>query len=200
MPTRRQTVSGLSSLLIGGGVIGAAASRTSNSSAEADFRIVAHKSIELTPANDPPIHVQTDGQGRVTAIAPSGDGEGLTQKAITRFEDIVSISNVSSKGIDSIYFSFNATSSTLTNQELVEIENSLQVTAADKTLESGGVDNGDNLLAKSDHGNAVDGLLSPGEAIPFGLQVNLISSVGPSSIELYPSQTDFDITLSVSLE
>ncbi|PGF17261.1 hypothetical protein CP556_14920 [Natrinema sp. CBA1119] len=191
---------GTGGLFIGGGVIGAAASFTENSSASADFRVVSHSSLELVPANDPPIHVQTDSQSRVTAIAPGGDGEGLTQKAITRFEDIVLISNVSSRRIDSIYFSFNATSSTLTNQELTEIENSLQVTAADKTLESGGVDNGDNLLAKSDHGNAVDGLLSPGEAIPFGLQVNLISSIGPSSIELYPSQTDFDITLSVSLE
>lgn len=201
MPTRRQTLFAMGNLFVLGGIAGSGASVVVSSSAGASFRVVdaSDADIELTPANDPPVHVQTDGDGSVRALTPGGDDGGLNTRAVTRFEDIVQITNVGTEDIVGIYFSFDAASDTLSTATLDAIEATLQATAANDTLDSSGV-SGDNLLAVSPSQSVADGVLEPGEAVPFGLQVDLAPTDQGETLEALPSGDDYEVTVRVHTE
>ncbi|KAB1193249.1 hypothetical protein GJR96_07235 [Haloferax sp. MBLA0076] len=201
MPTRRQTLFAMGNLFVLGGIAGSGASVVVSSSAGASFRVVdtTDGDIELTPANDPPVHVQTDADGYVSALTPGGDDGGLNTRAVTRFEDIVQITNVGTEDIVGIYFSFDATSDTLSAATLDAIEATLQATAASDTLDSSGL-SGDNLLAVSPSPSVADGVLEPGEAVPFGLRVDLTPTGRGETLEALPPSDDYDVTVRVHTE
>ncbi|WP_416840353.1 hypothetical protein [Haloferax sp. DFSO52] len=203
MPTRRQTLFTLGNLFVLGGAAQSGASAVVGSSSNASFRVVddttGDNSIELTPANDPPIYVQTDDDGDVSGIDLDDDSAGLSKRAITRFEDIVEITNTSTDPLQGIYFSFEATSSVLSAETLDDVENTLQATAGANTLDSSGP-SGDNLLAVSSETSVSDGVLGPSESVAFGLQVNLVSSSEPGSFDDLPPSEDYELTLRVHTE
>jgi len=200
MHRRRQVLLTAASAIATGGIVGLGASSASSSAAASDFRVLvgSRARIELTPANDRPVHVQTNGQGEVTGIVP-GDGQrGVSQRAITRFEDVVLLTNNGTPPIVDIRFDFQAAGDALSEQQLARIEDALSVTTDDRTLESG-ADSGDNLLAVSPHENAENGQLGPGGSVPFGIEVNLNPDAPPGTIEDFPDE-DFDVTLGVFAE
>ena len=198
MPTRRQTLFVMGNVFVLGGLTGSGASLVVGSSSDASFRIVADADdIELTPVNDSPVYVKTDADGFVSGFALGG-GDGVNTRAVTRFEDIVQITNVATNPIKGIYFSFEATSSVLSSETLDAVETALQATAGGATLESTGL-SGDDLLAVSSDPSVGDGELEPGESVPFGLQVNLAPS-SPAGIEALPSSDDYALTLRVHTE
>ncbi|RYJ08657.1 hypothetical protein ELS19_19445 [Halogeometricum borinquense] len=197
MLTRRQTVIGISGFLITGGIISSAASEVTSSSTNASFSVVYERSITLTPATDPPVHVQTNEAGYVTAITP-GEGTGVSQRAITRFEDIVRVTNVGTVGISGLTFSFAATSDTLSDDALADIESALAVTADGETLSPAG-ESGDNLLEMSERDSVADGVLDPGESVPFGVQINLVPDSGRGTLSDLPDG-EYDIELRIAVE
>ncbi|MFB9824379.1 hypothetical protein [Halobaculum roseum] len=198
MHRRRQFLVAVGSAVATGGVVGLSASSSVASSTNADFRIVAPQLITLTPTNDPPIHVRTNDDGYVTAITPGGGERGVNGHAITRFEDIVDITNATTADLTGIYFEFEATSDTLDDGTLADIEAALVVTAGSEPLATTG-ESGDDLLAASDDPTVADGVLGPGESVPFGVQVNLIPETAPGTISSLPSG-EYDVRLRVITE
>ena len=199
MLTRRQLVAGLGSAFVSAGVVSSTAAFTAtSSSSEASFTVVYPRLIELTPANDPPIHVETNSENRVTAITPGGD-TGLNQRAITQFADIVEVANSGTIDLTGLYFEFEAESDTLSTETLSDVEDALSVTAGGDTLETTG-ESGDDLLAVSPDDAAGDGVLTPGESVPFGVQVDLIADHGPSTLTDLPDPEDYEMTLRVLVE
>ncbi|POG55454.1 hypothetical protein [Haloferax marisrubri] len=198
MPTRRQTLFVLSNFFIVGGVLGVSATTTTQSTSGASFRIVAPDYLSLTAANDPPIHVETDASGYVTRLTPGGDKNGVNKRAITRFEDIVRLTNVSETDLDGVYFEFDVTSDSLSDSTLEDVEAALQVTAGDEALAPGS--DGDDLLDVSPAVSGSEGVLGPGESVPFGLQLNLIPWTGPSTLEDLPDPETYSATLRIHVE
>ncbi|MFA1609978.1 hypothetical protein [Halobellus rubicundus] len=202
MLTRRQLIAGLGSAAISGGIVSSTAAFTATSSnSTASFTVVAPNYIELRAVNDPPIHVETNDDGIVTKLTPGND-TGLNEYAITRFEDIVEVHNVSSVALSGLYFDFvvESESDTLSSSDATEIEETLSVTAGSETLTTTG-ESGDDLLAVSDAESAADGILSSGEeSVPFGVQVDLIPDSGESSLSDLPDPNDFSATLRVIVE
>ncbi|WP_144906341.1 hypothetical protein [Halobellus captivus] len=199
MLTRRQLVAGLGSAFVSAGVVSSTAAFTAtSSSSEASFVVVYPDLIELTPVNDPPIHVEANESGYVTAITPGGD-TGLNQRAITRFEDIVAITNAGTVDLTGLYFEFETDSDVLDAETLAEVEAALSVTAGGQTLRTSG-ESGDDLLDVSAHGAADDSVLTPGESIPFGVQVDLIADHGASTRTDLPAPGDHDVTLRLVVE
>lgn len=194
MVTRRQVLFTAGSALAATGTVGLGASAGTSSASGADFRVVSPRLIELTPVHDPPTYVRTDDAGRVTAVAPSDEG-GVNKRAVTGFDDIVSITNVSTVDITGIRFEFEATSGSLSDETLGEIEAALRVTADGDPLAGGG-ESGDDLLAVSPAPAVDDGTLGPGESVPFGVQVNLDPNGGSGTLADLPDG-DYDLALQV---
>ncbi len=198
MHRRRQILVTIGSAIATGGVVSLNASSSVASSGDASFRVVAPNDIELTPVNAPPIHVETNTDGYVTAITPGGDRDGVNQYATTRFEDIIAVTNVASNDLTGIYFEFEATSDTLPPETLTEIESALQVTAGSTPLETTG-ESGDDLLAVSDDPAVADGTLESGDSVPFGVQVNLIPDSPPGTLADLPGD-DYDVDLRILID
>jgi hypothetical protein len=204
MLTRRQLIAGLGSAAVSGGIVSSAATFTAtSSSSEASFTVVYPELIELRAVNDPPVHVETNDDGLVTKVTPGGD-TGLNERAITRFVDIVKIVNAGTLDLTGIYFDFAVESDVLSSGTMDDIESALSITAGTRPLESTGT-SGDDILAESDDASVADGVLSPGESIPFGLLVDLIPDYGDSSLAALPpddggvSADDYAVTLSVTV-
>ncbi|WP_225317623.1 MULTISPECIES: hypothetical protein [Haloferax] len=191
----------MGNLFVVGGIAGEGAAGVVQSSSDASFRVVdtGGGDIELTPVNDPPVHVQTDTDGSVSAITPGGGNGGLNTRAVTRFEDIVLLTNVSTEALSGVYFSFEATSDSLSAETLGAVEAALQVTTADETLDSTGT-SGENLLAVSLADSVADSVLEPGEAVPFGLQVDLVPTGEGQTLENLPNPDDYNVTLRIHTE
>ncbi|WP_435185957.1 hypothetical protein [Halobellus sp. EA9] len=204
MLTRRQLVAGLGSAAVSGGIVSSTAAFTAtSSSSEASFTIVYPDLIELRAVNDPPVHVETNDAGLVTKLTPGAD-TGLNERAITRFAEIVKVVNSGTVDLTGIYFDFEVESDVLSSGTMDDIEAALSITAGPETLDSTGT-SGDDLLAVSDAPDVTDGVLSPGESVPFGLQVDLIPDHGDSSLSALPpdnggvSADDYSVTLSVTV-
>lgn len=198
MLTRRQLVAGLGSAFVSAGVVSSAAAfSATSSSSQASFVVVYPDLIELRAANDPPIHVDTNDDGNVTAITPGAD-RGLNQRAITRFEDLVDVVNAGTLDITGLYFDFEVDSDTLDSEIQSEIEATLSVTAGSQTLDTSG-ESGDDLLEISGEDADGDGVLIPGETVPFGVEVDLISDHGASTLSALPTE-DYDVQLRITVE
>jgi len=196
MLTRRQLVAGLGSAAVSGGIVSSTAAFTATSSSStASFNVVYPDLIELRAVNDPPIHVETNDDGLVTKLTPGAD-TGLNERAITRFETIVNVVNAGTVDLTGIYFDFAVESDTLGSETVTEVEEALAVTAGSQTLATTG-ESGDDLLAVSDAESVADGVLAPGEDVPFGVRVDLIPDSGGSSLSALP--TDFSAALRVTV-
>lgn len=196
MPTRRQMLFVMGNIFVLGGLASSGASLAAESSSDASFRVAADADdIELTPTNDSPVYVQTDDDGFVSGFA-LGDGGGVNTRAVTRFGDIVQITNVSTDVVEGVYFSFDATSDSLTGETLDAIEATMHATTAERALESTGL-SGDDLLAASPKDAVTDGELDPGESVPFGLQVNLNPASELGHLEDLPPKEDYELTLRI---
>ncbi|MUW14243.1 hypothetical protein GJ633_05910 [Halorubrum sp. CBA1125] len=163
MVHRRTTVLALGTLLAGGGaVIGTGAFDS----------VEAQRSVSLETADDADAflafeiiddeHVNQDG-GTINFE--------LIARATTTFADLVNVRNQGTQTVTSLRFEFGVTGG---DQPPSAVEDALRIISGNATIDA--VDE-INLLAESDAGDADDDELSPGEAIPFGIEVDLTGDI-----------------------
>ena len=169
MPTRRATVLALGGLLTtGGAVLGTSAFDT----------VEAERSVSLETAPDSNAllgfeildedHVrQTDGT----------IGFDLVARSKTTFAELVNVRNNGTQTVTSLRFKFSVSGAEQSDQK---IEEALQIVSGDATIDA--INDADprknaNLLGESSAGGADDDELSPGEAIPFGIKVDLTDDI-----------------------
>lgn len=159
MLTRRQTVLGLVAATFGGGVLTTGTFSTSTT-AGADFRLMVVSELSLTSERDDGAYVEVDGAGQVTGIAL----DGLNGAAISRFEDLVRITNDLEVTVDELDFEFRVTDED-TDERVRDAEESLGIVYDGTNIhEGGGV-----ATILDDSGEE----LAPGEFEVFGVEVDL---------------------------
>jgi hypothetical protein len=163
MVTRRTTVVTFGTLLAGGGaVLGTGAFDTTE----------AQRSVSLETADDADAFLAFEiiDNEHVSQTGGTIDFE-LVTAATTTFYDLVNIRNQGTQTVTSLRFEFDVTGG---DQPPSAVEDALRIVSGDATIDA--VDES-NLLIESDAGDADDDRLSPGEAIPFGIEVDLTGSI-----------------------
>ena len=180
MVTRRTTVIALGGLLAGAGaVLGTGAF----DSVEAQ-RSVA---LETAPDSDALLAFEIIDDDHVSETDGTIDFE-LVGEATTTYEELVDVRNQGTQTVTSLRFEFEVVGA---DQPDAVVEDAMKITSGDAAIDA--IDES-NLLAVSDAGDAGNDELSPGEAVPFGIAVDL-TSVGISSIDGDP-----EITLTIIAE
>jgi len=168
MPTRRQTALGLGSMALGSAVV-SSASFLSDTAAAADLRVVVASELTLTPGRAGEEYVGTD-DDEVTEIVI----EKLNQRSISRFEDLVEVTNNGDVPYDRLEFSFSATGE---DSESSDVAETLRVVSADDVSTETNGEGQTTLLA--DSGETFD----TGDTVTFGIVVNLIADDSPGGLE-----------------
>ena len=177
MVTRRTTIVGLGGLLAGGGAL---------ISTGAFNTIEAERSVSLATAGDASAFLgleiideeyvdMTDGTIEFDIIA---DGR-------TVFDNLVDVRNNGTQAVTSLRFEFLVTGAV---QDDDEVEEALKIVSGDATIDA--VDE-ENLLVVSDARDADDDRLAPGEAIPFGIEIDL------TAVDIDRIDGDPEITLRI---
>ncbi|OYR58998.1 hypothetical protein [Halorubrum halodurans] len=173
MPTRRQTALGLGSMALGSAVV-SSASFLSGTAAAADLRIVVTSELSLTPGRAGEEYVLTDDDGEVDEIEITK----LNRRSISRFEDLVEVTNNGDVPYDRLAFSFAATGDD-PDAESVGVAEALRIVSADEP--TGTDDEGrTTMFAGSDE------TFESGDAVSFGMVVNLIPDDPPGDLEELP--------------
>lgn len=192
---------GLGQLAFGAGVLGSGAF-DATATTTADFRILVEIDLALTPGRPGERYVETDEDGRVTAINIDGTdstGDGLNQRARTRFEKLVDLTNNGDVPVHELYFEFEVTDAGLQGSDPTpsEIEEALQIVSATGEIDAtGDVD----FFTISEDEDVDDGELGPGESLSFGIQVDLLPNSGIGSLDTLPDPDRFDVTLTIRAE
>ncbi|TKX80117.1 hypothetical protein EXE53_11990 [Halorubrum sp. SD626R] len=176
MITRRQTAIGLASAALGSAVVSSASVFSGSAAAEADLRVVVSSELALRPgrAGEDENYVRTDGDGRVEAI----EIEKLNRRSISRFEDLVVVANEGEVPYDRLAFAFAATGDDSDGQSAAAAE-ALRVVSGEEPTETD--DQGRTTLLA-----APDETFRPGDAVSFGLVVNLIDDDAPGDLDALP--------------
>jgi hypothetical protein len=170
MPTRRQTALGLASMALGSAVV-SSASFLSDTAAAADLRVVVSSELTLTPGREGDEYVRTDDDGEVTEIVI----RQLNQRAISRFEDLIEVTNNGDVPYDRLAFSFSA-SGDASDASSEAVAETLRVVSGDEQTATD--DEGrTTLLADADE------TFDTGDAVAFGIVVNLIAGDAPDDLE-----------------
>lgn len=180
MATRRTTVIALGGLLAGGGaVLGTGAFDS----------VEAQRSVALETANDSDAFLAFEiiDDDHVGETGGTIDFD-LVAEATTTYEELVDVRNQGTQTVTSLRFEFDVVGA---DQPDAAVEDAMKITSGEATIDA--IDEA-NLLAVSDAGDAGNDELSPGEAVPFGIAVDL-TSVGISSIDGDP-----EITLTIIAE
>ncbi|MUW14245.1 hypothetical protein GJ633_05920 [Halorubrum sp. CBA1125] len=182
MPTRRQTAVGLVSAALGSAVV-SSASVLSDTTATADLRVVVSSELTLTPGRAGGEYVRTNGDGEVEAIVI----EQLNQRSISRFEELVEITNNGEVTYDRLAFSF-APAGDGSDGANVAVAETLRVVSADEPTEADS-EGRTVLLADSDEAFA------PGDDVTFGMVVNLIAADDPGNLDDLPEGSSVDLEI-----
>ena len=172
MVTRRQTTIGLVSVALGSAVV-SSASFLSDTAAAADLRVVVTSELTLTPAGPNEEHVNTDADGEVEEIVI----EQLNQRSVSRFEEVVEVTNNGDVGYDRLAFEF--TSPDGGTGPSADVADTLRVISPDHST---GTDGQGRTTLLDGAGEE----LAPGDAVTFGLVVNLIASSSPGDLDDLP--------------
>lgn len=163
MASRRSVVVGLGGLLAGGGaLLGTGAFTT----------VEAERSVALRTANDANAFLGFEVLDDEYVDLDDGVIEfDLLARARTRFERLVDVRNNGTQTVRSLRFEFDVAGA---DQPDGEVEDALKIVSGDATIDA--IDES-NLLAVSDAGGADDDALNPGEAVPFGIAVDLTDDI-----------------------
>jgi len=112
-------------------------------------------------------------------------GFDILAESTTTFADLVNVRNNGTQAVTSLRFAFDVTDA---DQSDDAVETALKIVSGDASIDA--VDEV-NLLTESDAGGAADDVLTPGEAVPFGIAVDLIDA------DLEEVTGDPDITLTI---
>lgn len=179
MTSRRTTVIALGGLLAGGGtLLGTGAFST----------VTAARSVSLQTAGDAnaflALEVLDD------AYVDETDGTvGFTfdilAESTTTFADLVNVRNNGTQAVTSLRFALEVTGAAQSDDA---VETALQVVSGDASIDA--VDEA-NLLTESNAGGAADDVLTPGEAVPFGIAIDLIGA----DLEAVTGNPDITLTI-----
>lgn len=159
MLTRRRTLVGLLAATFGGGALTAGAF-SSGITATADLRVVVASELTLTPEREDGAYVEVDQAGEVTGIVLENHNQAgvsrLNQAAVSRFEELVRITNNSGSTFDELDFNFEVTNAE--GNRVDDVEAALGITHnGDVIHDDGGtatiLAGGSEGLAPGDHGN-----------------------------------------------
>lgn len=173
MPTRRQTIIGLTSAATGGAVVSAGAF-TSSVSAGADMRIVVVSELRLEPARDDNAYVTTEG-GLVESI----EIEHLNRHAFTDFGEIVRIVNEGNVSVDRFVFEFSELDEA--DEPAAEVMGIVSEAAVEES-------NGTFTLTPEDG-------LAPGGSVAFGITVDLLPDGDPELSDFPESSADLGLEI-----
>ena len=171
MPTRRQTALALGSMALGSAVV-SSASFLSETTAAADLRVVVSSELTLTPGRTGEEYVRTDDDGEVTEIVV----EQLNQRSISRFEDLIEVTNNGDVPYDRLEFSFSVAGGDSSGSNVADADTLRVVSGDDVSTEANG-QGVTTLLADSNE------TFDAGDAVTFGIVVNLISDDPPGDLE-----------------
>lgn len=189
MPNRRSLIVGLGGLAAGGGlVLGTGAFSTVEAQRTVSVQTAgdADAFLAMEPARDEGEYVtQTDGTIEINLIGNDQGAAGLTRQAITTFRNLVTVTNQGSQPIESLTLSF---------AESVDIDIdetfSFPVNEPDSD-EIATVGNDENVLGPAV--TATPDSLEPGEAVVFGITVDLVDG-GTDEGDL-PEDSEYDLTI-----
>lgn len=173
---RRNVLVGLGTIVAGGG---AALGTGAFTSVEADRTVSVQTAgdasafLSLSPARAAGEYVDDSGDAIEIVLdgSSSADGSGLNENAVSRFEDLVTVTNQGTQVIDSLSFEFSYGGTDLASVQ------TLQITSGDATIDADG--SGTDLLTESTAGDASTdptGQLDAGQSVPFGVQVDLTTA------------------------
>ncbi|MDB9252628.1 hypothetical protein [Halorubrum ezzemoulense] len=180
MPTRRQTTIGLLSAAVGSAAV-TSGSFLSGTAAAADLRVVVVSELTLTPGRTGDEYVRADDDGEVTEIVI----QKLNQRAISRFEDLIEVTNNGDVPYDRLEFSFSATDE---DPDASKVADTLRVVSGDD-VSTERAQGETTLLA--DTGETFDS----GDAVTFGIVVDLIAD-SSSGLEELPDSAN--VTLEIA--
>jgi len=157
-------------MAIGSAVV-SSASFLSDTAAAADLRVVVASELTLTPGRAGEEYVGTD-DDEVTEIVI----EKLNQRSISRFEDLVEVTNNGDVPYDRLEFSFSATGDD-PSESSIDVAETLRVVSADDVSTETNGEGQTTLLADSSE------TFDSGDTVTFGIVVNLIADDSPGDLE-----------------
>ena len=159
MANRRTTLIALGGLLTGAGaLLGTGAFDT----------VTAERSVSLRTADDADAFLAFEVIDEEYVDASDGTiGFELLAESKTTFAELVDVRNNGTHTVTSLRFDFDVDGA---DQPDARVEDALRVVSDGTTIDA--VDEA-NLLAESGAGDAADDVLAPGEAVPFGIEVDL---------------------------
>lgn len=180
MATRRTTVIALGGLLAGGGALVGTGAFDS---------VEAQRSVTLETADDSDalLAFEIIDDDHVSETDGTIDFD-LVAEATTTYEELVDVRNQGTQTVTSLRFEFDVVGA---DQPDAAVEDAMKITSGDATIDA--IDES-NLLVVSDAGDADDDELSPGEAVPFGIEVDLTGG------EIGSIDGDPEITLTIIAE
>lgn len=163
MPTRRTLLLGLGGATAGtGALLGTGAFTT----------VEAERSVALETADDSDAFLGFEVLDEHAVDETDGTIEfDLLADATTRYEGLVNVRNNGTQTVMSLRFEFDVSGA---EQPDGAVEDALKVVSGDATIDA--IDEA-NLLLVSDEGGAGDDELDPGEAVPFGIEVDLTGDI-----------------------
>ena len=188
MPSRRSVLVGLGGLVAGGGaLIGTGAFTTVEAERTVNVQTAGDASafLGLEPANrggnpNNPFVEQNNNTVEITLENPNGNNganaTGLNENAKTIFRELVTITNNGTQEVTSLTLEFindGSLPGSITESNLDSIF-SFTVSPSGNNNSQSTVDNGDDILNDTD--SYYSGNLTPGEAVNFGIEVDLLDS------------------------
>ncbi|ELZ47785.1 hypothetical protein C463_02176 [Halorubrum californiense DSM 19288] len=167
-----------------GSAVVSSASFLSETTAAADLRIIVTSELTLTPGRAGEEYVRTDDDGEVEGIVI----KQLNQRAISRFEDLIEVTNNGDVPYDRIEFSFSATGDDPSASSEAVAE-TLRVVSAEEPTQTDA--QGTTILFAD-----TDEQFESGDAVTFGLVVNLIPD-GPSGLAELPAESSVTLEIDV---
>ena len=198
MANRRSVLIGLGGLVAGGGaLVGTGAFDTVEAQRTVSVETAgdANALLSLRPADrggedrDENEYVDEPSDGTIEINLDGNDqgADGLNQEAITTFRNLVQVTNQGSQTVDSIELEFTETPDDVTASDTFRFP----VDEADDDGEDI-VGNGENILTDD---NDIPDSLGPGEAVDFGLEIDLIGGGDGNDLP-----DDGDYTLEITAE
>ena len=188
---RRNVIIGMGGLAVGGGaLVGTGAFDT----------VEAERTVSVETAGDADAFLAledasggeyVDEQDGTIAINLDGNPEGaqgLNQNARTVLRNLVTVTNQGTQTVDSVELEFTETAGDVVANDTF----SFPVDNAEDDSE-GEVNNGENILTGDD---GIPGELTPGDAVNFGLEINLLEGGDP--VGDLPEDGNYTLTITAN--
>jgi len=194
---RRNVLIGLGGIVAGGGaLVGTGAFTTVQAERTVNVQTTGDASafLALVPTNDDQFNEtyangayaqQTEGTLQINLDGTNSSGEGINKNAVTTIDNIVYVVNNGTQAVTTLNFTLEVTG---TGDDTTH-ENALEITSGNATIAADGGD----LLGPSDASDVEDDTLGPGEKVPFGLEVDLLTS----SISDFDPDGNATVTLTI---